>query len=119
MPSTAILDQTLAALRDLDHPYRAALAADFGSNIVVLSLPEALALSRPDATGGACVIVATIRSFRVEDREGRKVYEASGALMIISAVSCRGRMRIWKRWEAATGSRFPRWRTCCVCIGPW
>lgn len=81
VPSTAILDQTLAALRNLDHPYRAALAKDFGHNVSVLSLPEALALSRPDATGGACVIVATIQSFRVEEKEGRKVYEASGALM--------------------------------------
>lgn len=31
--------------------------------------------------GVACVIVATIQSFRVEDKDGRKVYEASGALM--------------------------------------
>ncbi len=81
VPSTAILDQTLGALRDLTHPYRQALAADFGRNVSVLSLPEALSLSRPDATGGACVIVATIQAFRVEDREGRKVYEDSGALM--------------------------------------
>lgn len=81
VPSTAILDQTLNALRDLNHPYRAALAADFGRNISVLTVAEALSLSRPDATGGACIIVSTIQAFRVDDTAGRKVYQDSGALM--------------------------------------
>lgn len=81
VPSTPILEQTLGALRDLNHPYRAALAADFGRNLSVLTVAEALALSRPDATGGACIIVATIQAFRVDDTAGRKVYQDAGALM--------------------------------------
>lgn len=81
VPSNAILDQTLAALRNLDHPYRAALTADFGNNLAVLTVAEALALSRPDATGGACIIVGTIQAFRVDDTAGRKVYADAGALM--------------------------------------
>ena len=81
VPSTAILDQTLAALRNEDHPYRAALAADFGRNVSVLSLAEALSLSRPDAEGGACIIVATLQAFRVDNTDGRKVYQDAGALM--------------------------------------
>lgn len=81
VPSTAILDQTLNALRNLDHPYRAALAADFGRNLTVLTVAEALSLSRPDATGGACIIVATIQAFRVDETAGRKVYADAGALM--------------------------------------
>ena len=81
VPSTAILDQTLAALRELSHPYHAALAADFGRNLSVLTVAEALALSRPDATGGACIIVGTLQAFRVDDTGGRKVYADAGALM--------------------------------------
>lgn len=81
VPSTAILDQTLNALRDLGHPYRAALAAEFGRNLSVLTVAEALALSRPDATGGACIIVGTIQAFRVDETAGRKVYADAGALM--------------------------------------
>lgn len=81
VPSTAILDQTLSALRDLSHPYRAALAADFGRNLSILTVADALALSRPDATGGACIIVATLQAFRVDDTAGRKVYQDAGALM--------------------------------------
>lgn len=81
VPSSAILDQTLTALRNLEHPYRAALAQDFGRNVSVLSLDEALTLSRADATGGACIIVATLQAFRVDDTAGRKVYQDAGALM--------------------------------------
>jgi type III restriction enzyme len=81
VPSTAILDQTLAALRDLNHPYRAALAAEFGRNLSVLTVTEALALSRPDATGGACIIVGTLHAFRRDDMTGLKVYQDAGALM--------------------------------------
>lgn len=81
VPSTAILDQTLDALRNLDHPYRAALAKDFGRNVSVMSVAEALSLSRPDATGGACIIVGTLQAFRVDDTAGRKVYADAGALM--------------------------------------
>lgn len=81
VPSTAILDQTIAALRDLEHPYRAALAKDFGRNVSVMSVTEALALSRPDATGGACIIVGTLQAFRVDDTAGRKVYTDAGSLM--------------------------------------
>lgn len=81
VPSTPILDQTVSALKNPDHPYRVALAKDFGRNITVLTKLEALAMSRADAEGGACIIVSTIQSFRIEETEGRKVYEDSGHLM--------------------------------------
>jgi len=87
VPSEAILQQTLGALKTLNHPYRAALAEVFGLNISVLTRTEALSLSLADASGGACIIVSTIQAFRREKEngaanpEGLKVYEDSGALM--------------------------------------
>lgn len=87
VPSTAILDQTVDALKTEGHPYRAALGKDFNRNFTVMTKNEALAMSRADATGGAVVIVSTIQSFRREDDngkenpEGLKVYEDAGALM--------------------------------------
>ena len=87
VPSNPILEQTVAALKDPEHPYRAALAKDFGRNVSVLTKAEALAMSRADAEGGACVIVSTIQSFRrtldngKENEEGLKVYQDAGALM--------------------------------------
>ena len=87
VPSTPILEQTLTALKNPDHPYRAALAKDFGHNVRVMSKAEALAMSRADAEGGACVIVSTIQSFRREtdkgkpNEDGLKVYQDAGNLM--------------------------------------
>ena len=87
VPSTPILDQTVAALKDPDHPYRAALAKDFGQQVSILTKPEALAMPRADAEGGACIIVSTIQSFRrvkpsgETDAEGLKVYQDAGSLM--------------------------------------
>jgi type III restriction enzyme len=87
VPSTPILEQTVAALKNPEHPYRAALAKDFGRNVSILTKDEALAMSRADAEGGACIIVSTIQSFRREkpngdeDSEGLKVYQDAGALM--------------------------------------
>lgn len=46
-----------------------------------MALPDALYAKRADYDGGACVVVATLQAFRVEEKEGRKVYEASGELM--------------------------------------
>jgi len=81
VPSNAILDQTLAALRNREHSYRDALARRFGEAVSVMDIKEALYVSRADLEGTACVIVATIQSFRVEETEGRKVYDANGVLM--------------------------------------
>ena len=80
VPSNAIRDQTLKALRDRRHPYRQTLEAAFGS-VVVMDISEALYVSRPTLEAETAVIVSTLQAFRVEDPEGRKVYESSGALM--------------------------------------
>lgn len=80
VPSNAILEQTLSTLRDREHPYRDALARRFGEAISVLNIEEALYVSRADLDGTACILVATIQSFRVEDTDGRKVYEQNGNL---------------------------------------
>lgn len=87
VPSTPILDQTVAALKDEVHPYRAMLLQAFNRNFAVMTKDEALAISKADAIGGAVVIVSTIQSFRREDEsgkenpEGLKVYEDAGILM--------------------------------------
>ena len=87
VPSTAILDQTVDALKQEGHPYRSAIARDFSRNFTVMIKTEGLAMSPADATGGAVVIVSTIQSFRRKDDSGKenpnglKVYEDSCALM--------------------------------------
>lgn len=61
-PSNAIVEQTLAALRERRHPYRQALEAAFPGAVEVMDLKEALYLSRAAAEGATCVIVAFRRA---------------------------------------------------------
>ena len=73
VPSNTILDQTAEALRNPRHPYRQALDQACGS-VEVMTIQEALHLSRATADGQTVVIVSTIQAFRVEDTTGRQVY---------------------------------------------
>ncbi len=79
VPSKAIRDQTLAGLRQIDHPYHAALRE--AGPVTVMDLNGAKALTRSALETSTVVIVATRQAFQVEDEENRKVYESSGALM--------------------------------------
>lgn len=79
-PSNAIVEQTLKALRDRRHPYRQTLDADFDGQVNVLDLKEALSITRADLAGATNIIVCTLQALRVDDTEGRKVYESAGAL---------------------------------------
>ncbi|MCH7686286.1 MAG: DEAD/DEAH box helicase family protein, partial [Planctomycetes bacterium] len=80
VPSNTIRDQTLAALRDRRHPYRQAIEADFSGNVRVMDLAEALYVQRSSLDGETVIVVSTLQAFRVEETEGRKVYESAGAL---------------------------------------
>lgn len=81
VPSQTIRDQTLKSLKLRSHPNRRALSDRFGENVEIMSVDDALYSRRADYDGGATVIVATLQAFRVEDTEGRKVYETNGELM--------------------------------------
>ena len=71
VPSNTILEQTADALRDPRHPYRRALELACGA-VEVVTIEEALRLSRATVEGQTVVIVSTIQSFRVEDTTGRR-----------------------------------------------
>lgn len=80
VPTDAIREQTLAALRDRTHPYRQALEAMGTGGVSVMDLTEALYIQRGTLDGSTCIIVATLAALRVERTEGRKIYESAGAL---------------------------------------
>lgn len=80
VPSNAIKEQTLNALKDKNHPYRASLDSTVGS-VKVLDVTEALSVQRADMDSRTTIIVSTMQAFRVNDTEGRKVYENDGALI--------------------------------------
>jgi type III restriction enzyme len=80
-PTNTIREQTLMALRDRRHPYRQALDASFGGRVTVMDLAEALSVQRGVLDSDTCIIVSTLAAFRVDDTDGRKVYEQNGSLM--------------------------------------
>ncbi|MCM2303595.1 MAG: DEAD/DEAH box helicase family protein [Elusimicrobia bacterium] len=77
VPSTAILEQTANALRDSRHPYRRALETACGA-VEVVTIEEALRLSRATADGATVVVVATMQAFKSQDPTGRRVYSQNG-----------------------------------------
>lgn len=79
VPSNAIRQQTLRALKDRDHPYCTALK-DVGS-VTVLDLEEAKSVTRATLQTSTAVIVCTRQSFQRESTDILKAYESSGALM--------------------------------------
>jgi type III restriction enzyme len=77
VPSNAIREQTINALRDPKHPYRQVVAAQFNGDIRVMDLGEALSVRKSSLEGDTCIIISTLAALRVEDTEGRKIYENS------------------------------------------
>jgi type III restriction enzyme len=80
VPSDAIRLQTLKAMRDRKHPLCDTLRDELGA-VEILDGAEALNVKPATLNGGPVIMVATIQSFRVQNTEGRKVYENSGQLM--------------------------------------
>jgi len=80
VPSEAIRLQTLKAMRDRQHPLSDTLRDELGA-VEILDGAEALNVKPATLNGGPVIMVATIQSFRVQNPEGRKVYENSGQLM--------------------------------------
>lgn len=81
VPSDAILEQTLRALRDPQHPYRQTLEAELPSPITVLNVAEALAMTRATLDAGPTILVTTVQALRVEEIKNRAVYKDNGSLM--------------------------------------
>ncbi len=79
-PSNAIRDQTLSALKNPLHPYRDAFESA-RRKVEIFTIGEALSLPLHILNTKTIIIVSTMQAFRVEDTDGRKVYEQSGTLM--------------------------------------
>lgn len=77
VPSNVIRDQTLTALRDRQHPYRQAVDAHFAGDVRVMDLQEALSIQRPVADSHTVIVVSTLAALRVQDVDGRRIYETS------------------------------------------
>ncbi|WP_251358073.1 DEAD/DEAH box helicase [Kangiella sp. TOML190] len=74
VPSKAIREQTLKALKNPAHPYRQVLDDEFDGRVRVFDISEFAQVRPIDFKGSACIIISTIQTLRISNTEGRKVY---------------------------------------------
>ena len=75
VPTTQIKTQTLDAFRDPRHPYRQELDDAFGGKVAVFDVADFTQIRPADVGTKVCVVISTVAALRVNDKEGRKVYE--------------------------------------------
>lgn len=80
VPSNAILEQTYNCLIDNNHPYRRVLNETFNGNVEILKVEDARSITKGVLESNTVVVISTFASWRVGDKEGRKVYEQNGSL---------------------------------------
>ena len=80
VPTNQIKEQTLEALKDVDHQYRMVLDLEQDS-IEVMDLQEAMFAGKEKYDQATCIIVTTLASLRIDDITGRKIYDTNGYLM--------------------------------------
>jgi len=83
VPTTQIKDQTLEALRNIEHPYRKILDETVDTPITIMDVTEALFLQRNTIDNETLIIVSTLAALRIEDTDGRKIYDDNGHLKIL------------------------------------
>ncbi len=82
VPSDAIRQQTLKALKDKNHPYREAVDLHFDGNVKVFTIEEALSgITKSDLTDNLCIIVSSLAAFRREDSSWLKAFKDNGSLI--------------------------------------
>lgn len=87
VPSDAILEQTMKALSDAQHPYRQRINIDFGSRVEVYSKQQLLNGQNFNPTvvhEQLSVFVLSYDSFRTSNKDGRKAYQENGNLALFS-----------------------------------
>ncbi|MDY3868516.1 MAG: DEAD/DEAH box helicase family protein, partial [Pyramidobacter sp.] len=83
VPSDAILTQTVAALKNPDHPYRQKIDSDFGGRTEVYTKQELLSgqnFNPTAVTEQLSVMVLSYDSFRGRGKEGLKAYQENSSL---------------------------------------
>ena len=73
----AIRRQTVAMLKDRDHPCRRQMEENFGMNVIVYDIEDFDIMRPQDFVDKVCVIVSTAQMFRVRRTFGRRIYKTN------------------------------------------
>lgn len=74
-PTKTIKEQTVETLKNIHHPNRQVLEETFKGEVEVFDIVDFINVKPNDLKNKVCVFVSTFQSFRVEDTEGRKIYD--------------------------------------------
>lgn len=75
VPTNAIREQTLEALKSPGHPYRQELEKEFGlDRLRVMDIGEVTNIRSQEIGTKTIIVVGTLATLRVQDTSGRKVY---------------------------------------------
>jgi len=75
VPTTVIKNQTLETLKNPSHANHQALQKAFGNQFRVFDIADFVHIRPQDLANNACIVVSTFASLRVENTEGRRVYD--------------------------------------------
>lgn len=75
VPTNIIKEQTLETLKDPNHPNYKVLEKAYSGRFNIFDIKNFRQIRPHDIANSACVIVSTFASLRVDDTDGRKVYE--------------------------------------------
>ena len=73
VPTTTIKEQTVDTLQNPNHPNRKILDETFGGRVRIYDITDFENLRPQDLRDRACIFIATMASFRVNNTEGRKL----------------------------------------------
>ncbi|MDG1153337.1 MAG: DEAD/DEAH box helicase family protein [Alphaproteobacteria bacterium] len=74
VPSKIILNQTVEALKNKNHPYRESINKQFGNNVIVYNIDEYKQITKNDVVNNVCIVVSTIQKLKIKNKDGRKIY---------------------------------------------
>ena len=74
-PSRTIKEQTVETLKNPRHPNRELLDNLFDGNVKIFDISEFRNIHLHDLNNNLCIIVSTMQNLRIEDTEGRKIYD--------------------------------------------
>lgn len=83
VPSDPILDQTIKALSDINHPYRQKIDNDFNGRVEVYTKNKVINGQNFNPTTvneQLSIIILSYDSFRAKNKESRKIYQENGSL---------------------------------------
>lgn len=113
VPSKEIRQQTLKVLRDPQNFYSEILYSNFKGRVKIFDVSEFRNLHPQDLEKNLNICVATFQSFKITDKEGRKVYQANEEIS-----ACFNKISCQKYFTLDEKGRYESFANLISCLRP-